>query len=182
MKLIGKRYYLKLLGFWAGFLILHYSYDFLPILPIKFISGINESFFQHIKIVYFAYIIVNLVEYLTRRKDIENRESFILTRLFSTTILPWFVFIIWFIAPAYYGPIGNVAFEILYANIALLLSGFCALVLEQTMDGIPYQNLSKVVIIALFVISMSLYIIFTFKLPWADVFADPMALVEVKSL
>ena len=180
--MIGKRYYLKLLGFWAGFLILHYSYDFLPILPIKFISGINESFFQHIKIVFFAYIIVNLVEYLTRRKDIENRENFILTRLFSTTILPWFVFIIWFIAPAYYGPIGNVAFEILYANIALLLSGFCALVLEQTMDGIPYQNLSKVVIIALFVISMSLYIIFTFKLPWADVFADPMALVEVKSL
>ncbi len=30
-----KRHYLKLLGFWAGFLILHYSYDFLPILPIK---------------------------------------------------------------------------------------------------------------------------------------------------
>jgi len=47
------------------------------------------------------------------------------------------------------------------------------------MDGIPYHNLSKVVIIALFVISMSLYIIFTFKLPWADVFADPTALIEV---
>jgi hypothetical protein len=75
-----------------------------------------------------------------------------------------------------------VAIEILYANIALLLSGFCALVVEQTMDGIHYQNLSKFVIIALFVISMSLYIIFTFKLPWADFFSDPMALVEVISL
>jgi hypothetical protein len=174
--LIGKRTYLKLLGFWAGFLILHYSYDFLPILPIKLISGINESFFQHIKTVFFAYLIVNLVEYLTRGKDIENGESFIFSRLFSTTILPWFVFIIWFMAPAYYGPIENVAVEILYANIALLLSGFCALVVEQTMDGIRYQNLSKVVIIGLFVISLSLYIIFTFKLPWADVFADPVAL------
>lgn len=177
-----KRHYLKLLGFWAGFLILHYSYDFLPILPIKLISGINESFFQHIKIVFFAYLIVNLVEFLTRRKDLENRESFILTRLFSTTILPWFVFIIWYIAPAYYGPIGNIAVEILYANIALLLSGFCGLVIEQTMDGIPYQNLSKIVIIALFVISLSLYIIFTFKLPWADVFADPTVLIEVIAL
>jgi len=176
---VRKRHYLKLLGFWAGFLILHYSYDFLPILPIKLISGINESFFQHIKIVFFAYLIVNLVEFFARRKDLENRENFILTRLFSTTILPWIVFIIWFIAPAYYGPIGNVAVEILYANIALLLSGFCALVIEQTMDGIPYRNLSKVVIIVLFVISMSLYIIFTFKLPWADVFADPTALIDV---
>ena len=74
------------------------------------------------------------------------------------------------------------AIEILYANIALLLSGFCALVVEQTMDGITYQNLSKVVIIALFIISMSLYIIFTFKLPWADVFTDPMSLVEVLAI
>ncbi|HDN05354.1 MAG TPA: hypothetical protein ENF27_05405 [Chloroflexi bacterium] len=176
---MGKLHYLKLLGFWAGFLILHYAYDFFPILPLKLVSGINESFFQHIKIVFFTYLIVNLVEFLTRRKVLENRESYILTRLFSTTILPWFVFIIWFMAPAYYGPIGNVAVEILYANIALLLSGFCTLVIEQTMDGIPYHNLSKVVIIALFVISMSLYIIFTFKLPWADVFADPTAMIEV---
>ncbi|HDD61775.1 MAG: hypothetical protein DRI65_13285 [Chloroflexota bacterium] len=174
-----KRHYLKLLGFWAGFLILHYAYDFLPILPIKLVSGINESFFQHIKIVFFAYLIVNLVEFLAQRKDLENRENFILTRLFITTILPWIVFIIWFIAPAYYGPISNVAIEILYANIALLLSGFCALVIEQTMDGVPYRNLSKVVIIALFFISMSLYIIFTFKLPWADVFTDPTVLIEV---
>jgi hypothetical protein len=182
MKLIGNRCYLKLLGFWAGFMILHYAYDFLPILPVKLVSGIDESFFQHIKIVFFAYLIVNLAEYYLRRKDIENRESFILTRLFSTTILPWFVFIIWFVAPAYYGPIGNVAVEILYANIALLLSGFCALVIEQTMDGVPYQNLAKVVIIALFIISMSLYITFTFKLPWADFFADPTAYVEFISL
>ncbi len=140
---------------------------------------INESFFQHIKIVFFTYLIVNLVEYLTRRKEIENRESFVLTRLFSTTILPWVVFIIWFIAPAFYGPIGNVAIEILYANIALLISGFCALSIEQTMDGLHYQNLAKVVIIALFVISLSLYVIFTFKLPWADVFEDPTALLDV---
>jgi len=173
-----KRHYLKLIGFWAVFLILHYSYDFLPILLIKLISGVNESFFQHVKIAFFAYLFVNLVEYLIRRKDIGNRESFILTRLFSTTILPCFVFIIWFIAPAYYGPIGNVAVEILYANIALLLSGFCALVVEQTMEEIVYQNVAKVMIIALFVISISLFIIFTFKLPWTDVFADPMAIVE----
>ena len=162
-------------------MILHYAYDFLPILPIKLVSGINESFFQHIKVASFAYIFVNMVEYLTRRKGLENRESFILTRLFSTTILPWFVFIVWYIAPAYYGPIDNVVTEIIYANIAFLLSGFCVLALEQTMDGMSYKPLSRVGIIALFVISMSLYVIFTFKLPWADVFADPMALVEIIS-
>jgi len=173
MKLIKKRDLIKLLGFWASFLILHYSYDFLPILPIKIISGINESFFQHIKVGFFAYLIVNLVEYLIRRKEIEDKEGFIFTRLFSTTILPWFIFVIWFIAPAYYGPIDNLALEILYANIALILSGICILAIEQTMESVTFQSLSKVVIISLFFVSISLYIIFTFNLPWADVFAVP---------
>jgi hypothetical protein len=170
---LKKHNLIKLLGYWAGFLILHYSYDFLPILPIKIISGINESFFQHIKVGFFAFLIVNLIEYFIRRKDIENMESFIFTRVFSTTILPWFIFIIWFIAPAYYGPINNVAIEILYANIALILSGICILAIEQTMESATFQALSKVVIISLFFVSISLYIIFTFNLPWADVFAVP---------
>ena len=174
MKLISTRGLYKVLGFWACFLILHYSYDFLPALPIKIISGTNESFYQHAKIGFYAYLIVNLVEYFTRRKDIDNMESFIFTRLFSTTMLPWFIFIIWFIAPAYYGPINNVAIEIIYANIALILSGVCVLAIEQIMEDIPYQVLSKVVIITLFLISISQYTIFTFKSPWVDVFAIPM--------
>ena len=173
MKLIKKHDLIKLLGFWASFLILHYSYDLLPILPIKIISGINESFFQHIKVGFFAYLIVNFVEYLVRRKEIENKESFIFTRLFSTTILPWFIFIIWFIAPAYYGPIDNLAMEILYANIALILSGICILAIEQTMESVTFQALSKSVLGKKFIIEYSLYIIFTFNLPWADVFAVP---------
>ncbi len=174
MKFLRKSELLKFLGFWVIFLILHYAYDFLPVLPIKIISGINESFFQNIKVGFFAYLIVNLAEYFTHQKDIDNRESFILTRLFSTTILPWFMFIIWFIAPAYYGQISSVTIEIMYANIVLILSGICALAIEQTMEGIHYQALSKVVIITLFFISTSLYIIFTFNLPWVDVFAIPI--------
>ena len=46
------------------------------------------------------------------------------------------------------------------ANIVLLLFGYCALVIEQTVDGFPYQRLAKVVIIGLFVISLSYYLYF----------------------
>lgn len=174
MKLIKKQSLYKLLGFWVCFLILHCSYGFLPILPIKIISGINESFFQHSKVGFFAYLIMNIVEYFINKKEIDNKESFIFTRLFTTTILPWIIFIIWFIAPAYYGPINNVTLEIIYANIALILTGICVLAIEQAMEGIAFQALSKVVIIALFFILLSQYIIFTFKLPWVDVFALPI--------
>jgi len=173
MKFISKRELYKLLGYWACFLILHYSYDFLPILPIKLISGINESFFQHAKTGFYAYLIVNLVEYFIYRKKMVNTDNFVFTRLFSTTIMPWFIFIIWFIAPAYYGPINNVVVEIIYANIALILAGICMLAIEQVMESVHFQTLSKVVIIALFMISISQYTVFTFNTPWVDIFAIP---------
>lgn len=172
-EMLTKRDLLKLFGLWASFLILHYAYEFLPILPIKIISGINESFFQNVKAGFFAYLFVNVVEYVVRQKELEQRENFILLRLFSTMILPWIIFILWYTAPAYYGPINSVLLEVLYANIILLLAGICVLVIEQTLAGISFQGLARFVIIALFFISMSQYIIFTFKLPWADVFAAP---------
>jgi hypothetical protein len=169
----GRQRYLKLVGFWVGFLILHYAYEFVPILPFKILGGIDESFFQHAKMAFFTYGIVSLVEYGIRRTHGGDLEGFIFSRLFSTTILPWFVFIIWFIAPVYYGRIPNVVIEIVYANVALILAGICALIVEQAMESMIYTRSLKVVIVTLLVVSLSLFVICTFRLPWVDVFADP---------
>lgn len=169
----GRRRYLKLIGFWVGFLILHYAYDFFPMLPIKLISGVDESFFQHAKIAFFAYGIVSSIEWAVWRKQVRNLEPFVFSRLFATTVLPWFIFIVWFSAAAYYGRMPNVVAEIVFANVVLALAGACALIVEQAMEGVTYSKALKVVIAALFIVSLSLYVIFTFKLPWADVFAEP---------
>ena len=180
-----KGYIFKLVGFWAGFLVLHYAYEFLPILPFKLFSGIDESFFQHAKVAFFGYLAVNLVEYLVRRRrpagegGIENVESFAFSRLFSSIILPWFIFIAWFAAAAFYGRLPTVFLEILYSNIALLLAGTCVLVMENSMEGIAYSRGFKAVILVLFVLSVIYYVIFTFRLPWADFFADPYARLAI---
>ena len=176
-----KGYVFKLVGFWVGFLVLHYAYEFFPILPFKLFSGIDESFFQHAKVAFFAYLAVNLVEYLVRRRrpvqegGIESVEGFAFSRLFSNTILPWFVFFAWFAAAAFYGRLPTVFLEILYSNIALLLAGICVLVMENSMEGMAYSRGFKAVILVLLVLSVSYYVIFTFRLPWADFFADPYA-------
>ena len=41
------------------------------------------------------------------------------------------------------------------------------------MEGLTHSRLFKVVIVVLWVISLSLFVIRTFRLPWVDVFADP---------
>ena len=85
---------------------LHYSYDLVPSTFFQIFSGINESFFQHWKIGYYSYIILSIGEYLIFQKRIpdENKEKFIYSHLLSAIILPMIIFIIWYIAPAIYGP------------------------------------------------------------------------------
>ncbi len=172
--MIGKHGWLKVAGFWAGFMVLHFAYDFLPILPLRLLSGVDESVFQHMKICFYAYLLVSAIEYAIRRKQLSiSGETFTFSRLLAAILTPWFMFILWYMAPAYYGHIPSVVAEILYANIIMLLLGFCAVALEQGFEEIRYTPTLKGVIIALALISISLYTIFTFRLPWTDVFADP---------
>jgi len=171
-----KRFLWKLAGFWVGFLVLHYAYEFFPILPFKLISGTNESFFQHAKVAFFAYLAVNGVETLVRRRMMESRGRFLFARVFSTTLVPWFVFLTWYAAAAFYGQLPTVFLEIVYANLALLAAGACILVVEGGLEGISYGRGLKTVLLVLFLLSLSYYVIFTFRVPWTDFFADPYAM------
>jgi hypothetical protein len=156
-------------------MILHYGYELVPVAALRWVAAVDESFFQHAKIAFFSYLAVNLVEYAWRGRRLVDKEAFTYARLLTTTLLPWFVFIIWFTGPAYVGPIPNLAAEILFANVALLVAGLATLIVEERLEGLSYDRPLKAVIVGLFIISASLYVIFTFRMPWHDVFADPLA-------
>jgi hypothetical protein len=169
----GKRSWMKVAGLWVSFLVLHYTYDWLPIFPLKLVSGTDESVFQHMKIGFYAYLLVNVVEYLIRRKHLPALGTFIYSRMFTTTLVPWFVFILWYIAAAYHGQLPTVFLEILYANIAVILVGMCVTITEAALEQAPYNLAFRIMSVALFLVSISHFTIFTFRLPWVDVFADP---------
>jgi len=95
--------------------------------------------------------------------------------LLSTTLLPWFVFLTWYAAAAFYGQLPTVFLEILYANLALLAAGACILIVEKSLEGISYGQGLKTVILALFLLSICYSVIFTFRVPWTDFFAEPYA-------
>ncbi len=165
--------WIKSLAFLAAFLILHYAYDFLPIAPIEWISGVNESFFQHQKIAFFAYLFLSMGEYVIVRKRGAYIENFVTTRLFSAVTLPWIIFILWYTAPAYYGQFTNLVVEIAYANIITIAAVAFCIIIERNLEKAPLDNSFKTIVVILFLVSVSLYVIFTYKLPWTDVFVDP---------
>jgi hypothetical protein len=163
----------KALAFWGVFLTLYAVYKFFPIFPLSLICGVTESNFQHYKAGFFSYLIVNLVEYAWNHRKITDRESFIFSRLSATILLPWIIFLLWYIAPALIGRWPNNVLEIVYANVITFVVGLFTVILESGLESVPYNRSLKVVLVTLFLASIMIYIVFTFRLPWADVFVEP---------
>jgi hypothetical protein len=166
--------YIKGISFWGIFLVMYFAYKYFPVMPLKIICAVTESNFQHYKASFFSWLILCLLEFILIRKKIGNREVWFYSRIGTATIIPWFVFVLWYIGPALFGRMPSIFIEILYANIITLLVGFTGAVFEQGLSRISYFRELKAVILVLCISSVILYMIFTFAgLPWADVFIEP---------
>jgi hypothetical protein len=163
----------KVFLFWALFLILHYLYEWFPFAPFKLVSGVSEAPFQHFKIAFYAYLLVSLVELAYFWRKWENHHSAIHTRLLSTMLSPWAIFLFWFFAAAVYGRLPNIPVEVIYANLALVLTGAVVVALERSLDGVAYTQAARWAIMGLFLASLVLFIAFSEALPWTDVFTEP---------
>ena len=163
----------KTLAFWGVFMALYFLYKYFPNGVFAVFCGTTESCFQHFKAGFFSYSFVNLIEYGVNRSKITNQDQFIYPRMTATIFLPWIIFLLWYIAPALYGPWPNNTFEIIYANIIIILVGVLTVILEQSFETAIYKKPQKTVLIILFLVSIMLYIVFTYNLPWADVFVEP---------
>ena len=163
----------KSLAFWGVFMALYFLYKYYPNPVFAIFCGITESCFQHFKAGFISYLIVNLIEYGVKRRAIADQDKFIYSRMTATIILPWIMFLLWYIAPAVYGPWPNNTCEIIYANIITILVGVFTVILEQGLETASFKKSQKTVLIVLFLVSIMLYIVFTYNLPWADVFVEP---------
>ena len=160
--------------YWLIFLILYFLYKFIPLTPLKVICGIYESNFQHYKASFFSWIIVSLGEFIWMNRKIRDRQVFLYSRIATATILPWFVFILWYLGVAIFGRLPSIPLEIVYANIITIIVGIFATIFEQGVSQITYSRELKIIILILFFASLVIYMIFTFgNLPWADVFIEP---------
>jgi len=155
------------------FMLLHYLYDWYPNDSTAIFSGINESVYQHMKIGFFAYLSFVLIEFLLTRKHISTVSSYAYSRLFSATYLPLVMMVIYLSGPLLFGQFESVISEVIFANIALLATSFTTLVIENQIEKSKPGYLLRFVIIILFILSFIEFIMFTFRLPWFDIFAIP---------
>ena len=155
------------------FLILHFSYDWFPNTLTTVFSGTSEAVFQHMKIAFYSYGLVSLVEFLIFRKALKDPLNFGMTRMASTLFYNWPMFILFFTPPALYGKYPNDIYEIISANIILFVTSLIAGIIELELARIKLSREFRVMVIGLTFVFLTLLVIYSFQDPWFDVFAIP---------
>ncbi|MCX8159701.1 MAG: DUF6512 family protein [Candidatus Saccharicenans sp.] len=155
------------------FSILHFAYDLSGWTWLKPFSGTNESVFQHLKMAFWAYLLASLMEYPFFRKRKKMYQSFWYSRLFAATIVPWTIFLVYFLGPAAVGKFQASYLELAWAILVSYFSGLVGGLIEGHLDEQKLTFCLKAVIIFLTLTSAILYITFTYSLPWLDLFRAP---------
>jgi hypothetical protein len=83
------------------------------------------------------------------------------------------MFILFFTPPAFYGKYGTDLAEIISANIVLYTTSIIVIILETTFENSKQSKEFRWAIGFLFVMLICLFTIYSFNLPWFDVFAIP---------
>ena len=110
---------------------------------------------------------------MIKRKVIGNREQFGFARNLIRLYLHLDDVPLILYPPAVYGEYQLVISEIVSANIILYTTSIIVIVAERHFEQIQYSKEFKFILIIMCIIAMSLYVIYTYKDPWFDVFAIP---------
>ncbi|MHA1745021.1 MAG: hypothetical protein ACTSWW_03410 [Promethearchaeota archaeon] len=162
------------------FLVIHYSFKSFP--KNKFfqiIGGTEESVWQHMKVGFYAYFILSALEFGSFQSSISDASTFWWTHLIGALILPWFILVIWFTAPAVYSALGVGGFikkmwlEILYANICVYFTILFITIFEGAFQGMQFSIAMKICLLFLLFLMTMEFTVFSFRKPWVDVITAP---------
>ncbi|MBY9008359.1 MAG: hypothetical protein KGD74_00675 [Candidatus Lokiarchaeota archaeon] len=176
MNLYEKKYlYVRSLLFLAIFIGLHYAYKFFPIVIFQIFSGIYESVFQHMKIGFYAYIILTVIEFFIFKKKITNNTKFLFSRAFSMILYPYLIFLFFLFTRVVYPWQMHFVIEIISAQITVYISVLFLGFIEVDIMKLEFGKRLKVLLLILLVLLIIEFTAFSFYLPWHDILANPYA-------
>lgn len=170
-----KYIYIRSLIFLGIFIVLHYTYDFFPNILFQIFSGIDESVFQHMKIGFYSYIILMIIEFFAFKKKIADNTKFLFSRIFSTIFYPWVMFMFFFFTRVIYPWQMHFVLEIISAQAVVYASSIILGFIELDTIKIEFGKRLKVILFVLIALLIIEFTAFSFYLPWHDVLGDPYA-------
>jgi hypothetical protein len=154
----------KLIAGYVFFIFFHQIYDILGGGTLAAVLGESiESIYAHMKMYFYAYLLVCLIDYFLRRKQIVSVSSFWYPRLLTASSFPWMSIAIWFIPIALGFELGK--YELLYSFGLTALGLYFAFRLEEGLEGVEFRPALMAMIWLAFLAAFITYIGFSFHVP-----------------
>ncbi|AEJ61755.1 hypothetical protein Spith_1492 [Spirochaeta thermophila DSM 6578] len=169
--------FLKSFVFLGIYGVLHFGYELTGWSWLVPVFGTNESVFEHLKMVYWAYLFASLIE-AAAAGSLRRRETpgFWPSRFLSVVLAPWVVVLIWYVLPGFVGKVESLAVELSWAFAVTYVVGLVAGMLEHDLERLPWKGRTRLLLTALLVLGGFFFVFFSFSTPWIDVFVDPATL------
>ena len=146
--------------------LFHFIYEWIPSTITSIFFPVNESIWEHMKMLYTTTILSSIIEYfIMKHYYIENSNFLLVTYLKSILIIP--IYLIMFL-PIYYNIGENMFVAISLMLVSMLIINIIGYNLLQT-NKIKYQ---KIISILLIIFTYIVFGILTFKTPHMEIFFD----------
>lgn len=154
----------KLIAGYLFFVFFHQIYDILGGGTLATILGEGiESIYAHMKMYFYAYLLVSLIEYFLRRQRLASVGSFWISRMLIASAFPWMSIAIWFIPVALGVDLGR--YELAYSLTLTVLGLYFAFRLDEGLENVEFRPALKALIILAFAAAFITYIGFSFHVP-----------------
>ncbi len=174
MNLDDRKYiFIRSLLFLAIFTGMHYLFKFFPNVITQVFSSIYESVFQHMKVGFYSYLILSVIEFLVFKKKIADTTKFLFSRVFSMVLYPYLIFLFFLFTRVVYPWQMQFVIEIISAQTVVYVSVLFLGFLEVEILKLEFGKRLRVLLLILLVLLIIEFTAFSFYLPWHDVLADP---------
>ena len=154
----------KLVAGYLLFVFFHQIYDILGGGTLAALLGEGiESIYAHMKMYFYAYILVSLIDYFLRRQQIASPGSFWYPRMLIASSFPWMSIAIWFIPVALGVDLGT--YELAYSLTLTVFGLYFAFRLDEGLENVEFRPALKAFILLAFAAAFITYIGFSFQVP-----------------
>lgn len=154
----------KLIPGFLLYLFFHQAYEILGGGVLGKILGEGiEAIYPHMKMYFYAYLVVSAIDFFLNRKQISPAGSFWTARALIASSFPWMSIAFWFIPNALGYELGS--FELAYSMVMTLLGLYFAFRLEELFEGVQFRPSLAAMIWLAFAGALITYVGFSFHVP-----------------
>jgi hypothetical protein len=154
----------KLIAGFLFFVFFHEVYGILGRGTLAALLGEGiESIYAHMKMYFYAYLLVSVIDYFLRRAQITSASSFWTSRMLIASSFPWMSIAIWFVPVALGFELGSR--ELLYSLLITAVGLYFAFRLDETLENLEFRPALKGLIVVAFVAALITYVGFSFQVP-----------------